>query len=349
MTVSARRRLIVLLLLLLLLASGAALYGAWRVLWQPNVAGSPYGAAYLYIRTGAGWPAVRDSLRRQELLRDPTTFEWLARQRDYPTQVRPGRYRLEPGLNNATLLDMLLAGRQDTVAFTLDAFKYKPQLTRQISRQLEADSLELRRLLQDNTFLRRRYQLDTTTILTLFLPGPYRTFWNTSARQFLDSAAATHRRFWTARRQQRADSLGLTVPQVHVLASIVQRETAKKEDKPIIAGVYLNRLRRNMRLQADPTLLWAIGNFGVRRVLNRDKLVDSPYNTYKHKGLPPGPITSANRQSLDAVLQPAAHRYLFFCARPDLSGFSDFTETYAGHKRNARRYQHALDSMGVKR
>ena len=104
-----------------------------------------------------------------------------------------------------------------------------------------------------------------------------------------------------------------------------------------------------MRLQADPTLLWAIGNFGVKRVLNRDKLVDSPYNTYKHKGLPPGPITSANRQSLDAVLQPAAHRYLFFCARPDLSGFSDFAETYADHKRNARRYQHTLDSLGVKR
>jgi UPF0755 protein len=341
--------LVLTLLVLLLLLGGAALYGAWRVLWQPNVAESPYGAAYLYIRTGAGWPAVRDSLRRQELLLDPGTFEWLAGQRNYPARVRPGRYRLAPGLGNAALLELLLAGRQDTVAFTLDAFKYKPQLTRQISRQLEADSLELRQLLQDNTYLRRRYQLDTTTILTLFLPGPYRTFWNTSARAFLDSAAATHRRFWTPQRRQRADSLKLTVPEVHVLASIVQRETAKKEDKPVIAGVYLNRLRRGMRLQADPTLLWAIGNFGVKRVLNRDKLVDSPYNTYRHKGLPPGPITSANRQSLDAVLQPAAHRYLFFCARADLSGFSDFAETYAEHRRNARRYQHALDSLGVKR
>ncbi|SHK61912.1 UPF0755 protein [Hymenobacter psychrotolerans DSM 18569] len=337
------------LLLVLLLVGGAALYGAWRVLWQPNVAQSPYGPAYLYIRTGASYEAVRDSLRRQELLLDPTTFEWLAARRNYTRQVKPGRYRLEVGLSNAKLLDMLLTGRQDTVAFTLDAFKYKPQLTRQISRQLEADSLELRRLLQDNAFLQRRYQLDTTTILTLFLPGSYRLFWNTSARTFLDSAAATHRRFWTPLRRQRADSLGLSPTEVHVLASIVQRETAKKEDKPIIAGVYLNRLRRGMRLQADPTLLWAIGNFGVKRVLNRDKLVDSPYNTYKNKGLPPGPITSANRQSLNAVLQPAAHRYLFFCARPDFSGFSDFAETYADHKRNARRYQRTLDSLGVKR
>jgi UPF0755 protein len=292
---------------------------------------------------------VLDSLRRHELLRDLRTFEWLAERRGYPQQVRPGRYRLDPQLSNDALLDKLLMGNQDTLAFTLDAFKYKFQLTRQISRQLEADSEQLRWLLNDNAFLTRHYQLDTTTVLTLFLPGPYRLFWNTSARQFLDSAAATHHRFWTVERRNRADSLGLSPTQVHVLASIVQRETAMKEDKPIIAGVYLNRLRRGMRLQADPTLLWAIGNFGVRRVLNKDKLVDSPYNTYKHKGLPPGPITSANRQSLDAVLKPAAHQYVFFCARPDGSGYSDFAETYTEHKQNARRYQHRLDSLGVKR
>ncbi|MBD2714793.1 endolytic transglycosylase MltG [Microvirga sp. STR05] len=346
---SVRRRVVLWLLIVLLLAGGVALYGAWRLLWQPNVAKSPYGPAYLYIRTGASYQAVLDSLTAHDLLLEPASFQWLAARRNYPAQIRPGRYLLTPDLGNAALLDKLMQDQQDTVSFTLDAFKYKPQLTRQISRQLEADSVELRRLLQDNAFLRRRYQLDTTTILTLFLPGPYRCFWNTPARTFLDSAAATHQRFWTAQRRQRADSLGLSLVEVHVLASIVQRETAKKEDKPLIAGVYLNRLRRGMRLQADPTLLWAIGNFGVKRVLNRDKLVDSPYNTYRHKGLPPGPITSANRQSLDAVLKPAAHRYLFFCARPDLSGFSDFAETYADHKRNARRYQHTLDSLGVKR
>ena len=346
---STARRWLWYLLLAALLLIGATTYSTWRILWQPNVTESPFGAAYLYIRTGTGYAAVLDSLRRHELLRDLRTFEWLAERRDYPQQIRPGRYRLDPKLGNDALLDLLLAGRQDTLAFTLDAFKYKPQLTRQISRQLEADSVELRRLLNNNTFLTKRYQLDTTTILTLFLPGPYRMFWNTSAQQFLDSAAATHNRFWTPERRRRADSLRLSPTEVHVLASIVQRETSMKEDKPVIAGVYLNRLRHSMRLQADPTLLWAIGNFGVRRVLNKDKLVDSPYNTYKHKGLPPGPITSANRQSLDAVLKPAAHQYVFFCARPDGSGYSDFAETYAEHKQNARRYQHRLDSLGVKR
>ncbi|WP_089331856.1 endolytic transglycosylase MltG [Hymenobacter mucosus] len=331
--------------LLLLLGLGAA----WYVLWKPNVRVSPFGPAYLYIRTGTGYAAVQDSLLKYDLLEEPRTFAWLAARRDYPTHVQPGRYLVSPGLSNQELLDKLLRGEQDTVVFELNAFKYKPQLARQISRQLEADSGSLRHLLQDNAFLERRYQLDTTTILTLFLPGPYRLLWNTSAKQFLDSAAATHQRFWTAQRRQRADSLQLTPTQVHVLASIVQRETSMKEDKPIIAGVYLNRLRRGMRLQADPTLLWAIGNFGVKRVLNKDKLVESPYNTYKHKGLPPGPITSANRQSLDAVLKPAAHRYVFFCARPDRSGYSDFAETFAEHKQNARRYQHMLDSVGIRR
>ncbi|WP_165370471.1 endolytic transglycosylase MltG [Hymenobacter persicinus] len=343
------RRVLLTLSGLAILAGLAALYVAWRVLWKPNVTVSAFGPAYLYIRTGASYEAVLDSLTAHDLIIEPASFHWLATRRDYPAHVRPGRYLLTPELGNAALLDKLQQGRQDTVAFELNAFKYKPQLVRQVSRQLEADSGALRRLLNDNRFLLRTYQLDTTTVLTLFLPGPYRLFWNTSARQFLDSAAAVHGRFWNPQRRQRADSLRLTPVQVHVLASIVQRETAKPEDKPIIAGVYLNRLRHNMRLQADPTLLWAIGNFGVKRVLNKDKLVDSPYNTYKHKGLPPGPITSANRQSLNAVLKPAAHNYYFFCARPDLSGFSDFAESYAAHKRNARRYQHALDSLKIRR
>ncbi|GAB2966031.1 endolytic transglycosylase MltG [Hymenobacter coalescens] len=333
----------------LLLLGGAGLYVAWRVLWKPNVTESPYGPAYLYIRTGGTYQNVLDSLQRYELLQEPETFQWLAERRGYPQQVRPGRYRLDFDLGNQALLDRLLRGEQDTVDFVLDAFKYKPQLARQVQKQLEADSTSLRLLLNRQPWLQERYGVDTTAVLTLFIPGRYRLLWNTSARQFTDTMAAAHRRFWSPERRRRADSLRLSPTEVHVLASIVQRETAKKEDKPLIAGVYLNRLHRGMRLQADPTLLWAIGNFGVRRVLNKDKLVDSPYNTYKHKGLPPGPITSANRQSLDAVLKPARHDYLFFCARAGGSGYSDFAATFAEHRKNARRYQRWLDSLNIRR
>ena len=334
----------------LLLLLGAGGYAAWRVLYRPNVAAFAEGPAYLYIRTGAGFGAVLDSLARQRLLIEPATFAWLAQRQHYPARVRPGRYRLDPGLGNLALLRQLAAGRQDTVRFELKPFAYLDRLPRQVSRQLETDSFKLELLLGDNTGLRARYGLDTCTVRTLFIPGAYRLLWNTSAAAFLDSVAARHRRFWTPQRRARADSLRLSPTQVSVLASIVQRETAQPADKPLIAAVYLNRLRLGQPLQADPTLLWPLHGLGARkRVLNVDKNVDSPYNTYRHKGLPPGPITTPLPSSLNAVLCPARNRNLFFCARPDGSGFSDFAETYAQHRRNARRYQHRLDSLGVKR
>ena len=336
--------------LLALVLLGAAGYGAWRVAYRPNVTVFAEGPAYLYIRTGTGFAAVLDTLQRHQLLREPGTFKWVAEFHDYPDQVKPGRYRLDPELGNIGLLQRLRAGHQDTVQFELKPFHYLDRLPRQLSRHLETDSFKLELLLGDNAGLQARYRLDTCTIRTLFIPGRYRLLWNTDARAFLDTMAATHRRFWTPERRARADSLKLTPVQVSVLASIVQRETAQPTDKPLIAAVYLNRLRNGQPLQADPTLLWPLHGLGTRkRVLNVDKKVDSPYNTYRHQGLPPGPITTPLPSSLNAVLRPAHNKNLFFCARPDGSGFSDFAETYAQHKVNARRYQHRLDSLGVKR
>jgi UPF0755 protein len=344
----SRRLLPYFLLLALLLA--AAGYAVWRVAYRPNVTAFAEGPAYLYIRTGTGYAAVLDSLQRHELLIEPTTFRWVAEQHGYPARVQAGRYRLEPGMGNIDLVKMLLFGHQDTVKFELKPFHYIEQLPRKVCGRLETDSFKLELLLGDNEGLLARYHLDTCTIRTMFIPGQYRLLWNTPAPVFLDSLAARYRRFWRPERQQRADSLKMTRTQVSVLASIVQRETAQPTDKPLIAAVYLNRLRNGQPLQADPTLLWPLHGLGTRkRVLNVDKKVDSPYNTYRHKGLPPGPITTPLPGSLLAVLKPAHNQNLFFCARPDGSGFSDFAETYAQHKRNAHRYQHKLDSLGVKR
>jgi len=326
---------------------------AYHLLYRPNVPVAIEGPAYLYIRRGVGLQAVLDSLRQPGQLARPATFAWLAHWRGYGTPahpVQPGRYTLPAGLGNLELLRLLESGRQDTLVFTLKPFHYLPQLPRQAGRQLNIDTLQLRNLLADNAYLVSRYGLDTATVRTLFIPGPLRLFWPTPAPVFLDSVAARHRRFWTPRRVRQADSLHLTPVQVAVLASIVQRETAQPTDKPLIAGVYLNRLRRGQPLQADPTLLWPLHGLGTRkRVLNVDKKVDSPYNTYRHKGLPPGPITTPFAQALDAVLRPAHHDYIFFCARPDGSGFSDFSETFAQHKVFARRFQHHLDSLKIKR
>jgi UPF0755 protein len=323
----------------------------YRLLYQPNVLANVDGPAYLYIRPGATLREVMDSLRQPGQLERPLEFVVLANlqkmgTKDSPT--RPGRYTLPAGLGNLDLLRLLESGRQDTLTFTLKPFHYLPQLPRQAGRQLYLDTTQLHKLLTDNAYLVNRYGLDTATVRTLFIPGALRLFWPTPAAAFLDSVAARHRRFWTAARHRQADSLKMTPVQVAVLASIVQRETAQPTDKPIIAGVYLNRLRQGQPLHADPTLLWPLHGLGTRkRVLNVDKKVDSPYNTYRHKGLPPGPITTPFPQALDAVLHPAHHKFVFFCARPDGSGFSDFAETYAQHKLNARRYQHHLDSLKV--
>ncbi|QKG53600.1 endolytic transglycosylase MltG [Hymenobacter sp. BRD67] len=346
---SRRGWLVVLVLTLAALVAGLT----YQLLYRSNVPTAVEGPAYLYIRRGAGLKAVLDSLTRPGLLARPSDFARVARWRGYGTParpVRPGRYTLPAGTGNLDLLRLLESGRQDTVVFTIQPFHYLPQLPRQAGRQLDTDTARLHKLLADNAYLVGRYGLDTATVRTLFIPGQLRLCWPTPAAAFLDSVAARHRRFWNAKRLAEADSLKMTPVQVAVLASIVQRETAQPTDKPIIAGVYLNRLRRGQPLQADPTLLWPLHGLGTRkRVLNVDKNVDSPYNTYRHKGLPPGPITTPYPQALEAVLRPAHHHYVFFCARPDGSGFSDFAATFAQHKQNARRYQHHLDSLKIKR
>ncbi|MGI4740351.1 MAG: endolytic transglycosylase MltG [Janthinobacterium lividum] len=341
-------------LLWVVVASLAAAGGlAYRLLYQPNVPAAAEGAAYLYVRRGVGIHAVLDSLRRPGQLERPLEFVVLARLLGYGTRthpVHPGRYTLAAGLGNLDLLHLLEGGRQDTLTFTLKPFHYLPQLPRQAGRQLSLDTAQLHKLLTNNAYLVGRYGLDTATVRTLFIPGSLRLFWPTPAAAFLDSVAARHRRFWTSTRLLEADSLKMSKVQVAVLASIVQRETAQPTDRPLIAGVYLNRLRRGQPLQADPTLLWPLHGLGTRkRVLNVDKKVDSPYNTYRHKGLPPAPITTPYPQALDAVLRPAHHDFVFFCARPDGSGFSDFSATFAQHKLFARRFQHHLDSLKIKR
>ena len=247
----APRRWWVLVALLTLGLLGAATGLGYHLLLRPNVPAAVEGPAYLYVGRGASLAAVLDSLRRPGYLTRPGTFGQVARWRGLGTAahpLRPGRYTLPPGAGNLALVHLLESGRQDTLTFLLKPFHYLPQLPRQAGRQLSLDTLRLHLLLANNAYLQQRYGLDTATVRTLFIPGPLRLFWPTPAAAFLDSVAARHQRFWTATRRAEADSLKLSVVQVSVLASIVQRETAQPADKPRIAGVYLNRLRRGQPL-----------------------------------------------------------------------------------------------------
>jgi UPF0755 protein len=229
---------------------------------------------------------------------------------------------------------------------TFNTIRSKEELSEKITARLEVRKEQVLALLQDKAYI-RKFGFEEETILSMFIPNTYELWWNTSAEGLIDRMHAEYQNFWTEERKQKAESLGLSQQEVSTLASIVQAESQKADERPRIAGVYLNRLRMGMALQADPTLVFAVGDFSLRRILNSHKAIDSPYNTYKYTGLPPGPINLPDVNSLDAVLNAEKHRYLYFCAKEDFSGYHSFAENYAEHLQNANRYQRALNAANI--
>jgi UPF0755 protein len=342
------RRKVILTAVLAMLVIGAMLgYRMWRSIFGPGPA-LPVSERILLIPTGAKFDQVVDSLRSAGMVTDEQTFRWLAGRKHYVSKVRPGRYRIASGTSLNTLLNRLRSGEQDPLRVTFTNIHTLPQLAGHIARNLEVDSLRMLRALMDPEGM-KRYGLGPETMISLFLPNTYELWWTESPDAFIARMARAHDSFWTDDRKAKTRKLGLSPVEVTTLASIVQAETAQRDEGPMIAGVYLNRLRIGMPLQADPTLKFALGIDSVTRVLEVDKRVDSPYNTYSHAGLPPGPIGMTEAGFIDAVLDARSHDYLYFCARETLDGYSNFARTYAEHRVNARRYQQALDARGIHR
>ncbi len=339
---------IVLVVLLVVLAAGG--WFAWRA-WK-EVFGAATGfhqqEKVLLVPRGADFAQVLDSLRTDTLVRDLRLFKLVAERKKYDRRVRPGRYVVPEGMSMNDLVNKLRNGEQDPVRITFTNIKNIPQLAGRVARNIEADSLEVLTAFL-NPATARRLGFTEATIISLFLPDTYEVWWTVTPDELLDRFAKEYKRFWTAERQSAAKALALSQSEVSTLASIVQAETGKATDAPMIASVYLNRLRIGMPLQADPTLKYALGLDSLNRVLNADKRVDSPYNTYTHTGLPPGPINLPEPRFIDAVLKPASSNYIYFCAREDLSGYSNFSTTYQQHQVNARRYQQALNKRGIMR
>jgi len=342
------KKVLVAFVLIALIGGGIGVFIAYRTIYKPNVFLDGKNSAFIYIRTGSTFKDVGDMLYDNGIIVNKTGFEWLAEQKCYKNNIKPGKYRINQKMGNNELVNLLKAGLQEKVTFTLNNVRTKEQLASRIGGKLEADSIELVTLLNNERFL-QKYGLDSETILSMFIPASYSFYWNTSCLQFCDSMAVQYKKFWTEMRKQKAKNLGLTQTEVYILATIVQHESYIDKEKPLIAGVYLNRLRKRMPLQADPTLIWASGDFTIQRVLNEHKELDSPYNTYKYTGLPPGPIGLASVSSLDAVLNYKKHDYIYFCAKEDFSGCSNFAKTYEQHQLNARKYQSALDKRNIRR
>lgn len=335
-------------MVVLVLAVAAGVFGwrTWRKVFGPGAHFD--GDRIVRIPTGADFEQAMDSLRAGGLVADESAFRMLAERKGYTSRVRPGRYRVKSGTSLNALLNKLRSGEQDPVKVTFTNIEDLPELAGRVARYLEPDSATLLNVFNDPA-LHGELGLKRETLISLFVPNTYEFWWTTTPQEFLARMRKEHRTFWSEARKAQAASLRLSPVQVAVLASIVQAETVRRDDAPRIAGVYLNRLRIGMPLQADPTLKFALGNSGIKRVLDRDKAVDSPYNTYKYSGLPPGPINMPEPGSIDAVLKAEKHDYLYFCARADLSGYSDFARTYEQHLVNARKYQRALNARGIYR
>ena len=324
------------------LAAGAAYLG-YRELMGPSTRFAEESRVLL-IPTGSDLRTALDSLKGIEAIHDERAAELLLKR----STIKPGRYRVQKGMSLRRIARMLHAGEQEPVRLTFSNVDHLYELAGRLGRALEPDSEAFLKVFLDPD-VQRDAGLSDATMISLFLPNTYEFWWTSSPQGFVARMRKEHMAYWNESRRTKADAVNLTPTEVSTLASIVQAETVKMADAPTIAGVYLNRLRIGMPLQADPTLIFALGLDTVRRVLHRDKDVDSPYNTYRYAGLPPGPINMPEPRFIDAVLSAPKHEYLYFCARADLSGYSDFARTYEQHLVNARRYQKALNARKIYR
>lgn len=302
----------------------------------------------VFIKEGDDIEDVTKFLTDRSLVQERLSFRFVTKLLKYNETIKPGHYVLTKDMTNLEAVRMLRSGAQTPVRVTFNNARLKKDLANRICKNLTADENKFLKLLNDEAFV-ANYGFDTKTILTMFLPNTYEMYWTTDEKGLFDRMKREYDAFWSQKRKERADELGMTPIEVSVLASIVQAETLKSDEKPRVAGVYMNRLKKNMLLQADPTVVFAIGDFTIRRVLNKHLETDSPYNTYKYTGLPPGPINVPVASSIDAVLNYEKHKFIFFCASDDFSGYHNFATTSAGHARNAAKYRAALNKKGIKK
>lgn len=302
---------------------------------------------YLYISDDDQFEDVLAQIKDRSLLINNFTFTILAKQIKYDQKIRPGRYKMTPGMSNFVLLRKLRGGKQDPVKLIINNIRTKEQLAGKLSSMIMADSLSLINALNDSVFL-KQYDLNPYNAVIFFIPNTYEVFWDTDTQEIFDRMKKEFNAFWNQERLNKAAAIPMTQTEVMTLASIVEEETNKKKEHPIIAGLYINRLKINMPLQACPTIRFALNDYTINRVLIRHLKVRSPYNTYKNKGLPPGPIRLPSPTTIDAVLNYEKHDYLFMTAKETLNGEHNFAVTYAEHSINAKKYQQELNRLGIK-
>jgi UPF0755 protein len=316
-----------------------AFYG-YQITYTPNILVGKDARA-LIIPRGATFKDVQGILHKGNYTQDLISFSFLAKVMDYDQQVKPGRYVLEPNLTNIEAIRILRAGIQEPVDVTFNNVRLVKDLSEKITRNLNMQREEFEAALI-RFAMNNRHGFNKDNILCMFIPNTYEVYFNVSPEELINRMHQEYEKFWNEERRRKAEATGLTPIEVSILASIVQAESVKGDEAPIIAGLYINRLKKEIPLQADPTLVFAVGDFTLKRVLNEHKEIDSPYNTYRYRGLPPGPVNMPEIFALEAVLNYTKSNYLYMCAKEDFSGRHNFTHSYQQHMNNAIRYQRAL-------
>lgn len=344
------KKILLIVALLGLVGLGIFSYIIYNSIFSPNTVFEDKTTA-VFIPTGANYEQVLDSLK--PILRDLGAFDAVAQKLDYVSKMRSGKYVLSKNMNNYEIVKVL-RGKSSPVRVIFNNQERLENLAGRIAAQIEADSTSLLQVMKDPEFLAQN-NFTEANALSMYIPNLYEFYWNTSSEEFRDKMLKEYHIFWTQERLSKAKEIGLTPSEVTVVASIVQKETAKVDERPRVAGVYMNRYKNGWKLDADPTVIYAIkhksGNFDtvIKRVFYKDLTLDSPYNTYIYKELPPGPITMPDITSIDAVLNYENHKYFFFVADVENFGYHKFAETLAEHNRNKQAYVRWINQQGVNR
>ena len=340
-----KKRIYIILIVCLVLMLGTATNFSLK-LFRSNT-NKQFDQGYLYIPTGSNLDDVVAIIKAQQILNNTESFKWVASKMNFKN-IKPGKYKITKGLSNIELVRLLRSGKQEPIKLTFQNIRLKTDFAGYIGKNFEIDSLAFLNML-DSIDLVRQYGFDEETIFCMFIPNTYELYWNTSKEKFFERMQKEYVKFWHTERLAQAKAIGLSPVQVSILASIVDQEALLNREMVRIAGVYMNRLNRGIKLEADPTVIFANGDFTVKRVLYKLLQKDSPYNTYKYIGLPPGPICMPSVAAIDAVLHFEKHNYIYFCAKEDFSGLHNFASNVTEHQMNARKFQQALNNRGIKK
>ena len=333
-------------LILLLSVTALLVLSFGFVFLMPNFSPKEGKTTYLLLPDNTAYSEVVDQLEEKTDIFSTLSFNLAAKMLKF-SEVKSGRYKISSGMNNFKLIRALKNGIQTPVQLRINNIRTKEQLAGKLAAQLMTDSVKFLSLLNDTAFL-SGINLNPSNSISVFLPNTYEIFWNTNEKKLFERMNREYEKFWTDTRKQLAAAIPLTPGEVITLASIVDEETNSKNEKSIVAGLYINRLKKRMPLQADPTIKFAMGDFTIKRVLYVHLQTDSPYNTYKYAGLPPGPIRIPNLETIDAVLNYYKSNYLYMCAKETLNGEHNFAANWAEHQQNAAKYQKALNERGIK-